>query len=117
MQRHGRELPHPTGTVLLSIDCVSANYGGRSAIDSVSLQVSSGQRIAVVGPNGAGKSTLFKVVASIHRPTSGTVQVYGSAPGRHVCIAYVEQSAVQRSAAAHVYSTCISSRGRTIASR
>ncbi len=93
MQRHGRELPHPTGTVLLSIDCVSANYGGRSAIDSVSLQVSSGQRIAVVGPNGAGKSTLFKVVAGIHRPTSGTVQVYGSDPGRHVCIAYVEQSA------------------------
>lgn len=93
MQRRGRESPHAAGAVLLDIDRVSAHYGGRSALEAVSLQLEAGQLMAVVGPNGAGKSTLFKVVAGIHRPTSGTVQVYGSEPNRHVCISYVEQSA------------------------
>ncbi len=57
------------------------------------MHLAAGERIAVVGPNGAGKSTLFKVIAGTHRPAAGTVQVYGSAPDRHVCIAYIEQHA------------------------
>lgn len=93
MRTHGRDSPHTPGTALLDIDSVSAHYDGRSAIEGVSMRLTAGQRIAVVGPNGAGKSTLFKVVAGIHRPTSGTVRVYGSDPGHHVCIAYIEQSA------------------------
>lgn len=90
---HGREAPHEPGTALLDIDAVSAGYDGRSALEAVSMQVAAGERIAVVGPNGAGKSTLFKVVAGIHRPSTGTVRVYGSDPGGHVCIAYIEQNA------------------------
>ncbi len=93
MRMRGRESPHAPGTALLDIDSVSADYDGRSAIEAVSMQVTAGQRIAVVGPNGAGKSTLLKVVAGIHRPTTGTVRVYGSDPGGHVCIAYIEQNA------------------------
>ncbi len=88
-----RESAHPAGAVLLDIDRVSADYDGRRALDGVSMRVTAGRRIAVVGPNGAGKSTLFKVVAGIHRPSAGTVRVYGSAPDRHVCIAYIEQHA------------------------
>ena len=57
------------------------------------MQLTAGQRVAVVGPNGAGKSTLFKVVAGILRPTTGAVHVFGSDPDRHVCIAYIEQNA------------------------
>ncbi len=93
MRIHGRESPHEPGTALLDIEAVSAGYDGRSALEAVSMQVTAGQRIAVVGPNGAGKSTLFKVVAGVHRPATGRVRVYGSDPGGHVCLAYIEQSA------------------------
>lgn len=85
--------PHPAGSVLLDVDRVSAGYDGRPALDGVSMRLTAGGRVAVVGPNGAGKSTLFKVVAGIHRPLAGTVRISGSAPGRHVCIAYIEQRA------------------------
>ena len=68
MRMSGRDSPHAPGTALLDIESVSAHYDGRTALDEISMQVTAGQRIAVVGPNGAGKSTLFKVVAGIHRP-------------------------------------------------
>ena len=93
MRKSGRDSPHAPGTALLDIDSVSAHYDGRTALDEISMRVTAGQRIAVVGPNGAGKSTLFKVMAGIHRPTTGTVRIYGSDPDRHVCIAYIEQNA------------------------
>lgn len=92
MRISGRESPHAPGTALLDVDSVSAHYDGRIAIEKVSMHVGAGQHIAVVGPNGAGKSTLFKVVAGIHRPTTGMVRIYGSDPDRHVCIAYIEQN-------------------------
>jgi len=44
-----------------------------------------------VGPNGAGKSTLFKVVSGVLAPTSGEVNIFGSKPSGHVCIAYIPQ--------------------------
>ena len=93
MRISGRESPHAPGTALLEVDSVSAGYDGRIAIEAVSMRVHAGQRIAVVGPNGAGKSTLFKVLAGVHRPAAGRVRIYGSDPGRHVCIAYIEQNA------------------------
>ena len=78
---------------MLDLREVSAHYGSRCALERVSLRLATGERIAVVGPNGAGKSTLFKVIAGTHRPTTGAAQVYGSAPDRHVCIAYIAQHA------------------------
>ena len=53
---------------MLRIENLSVSYGGLHALSGVSLQVSSGQFVAIVGPNGAGKSTLFKAI-------SGTVPV------------------------------------------
>ena len=78
---------------LLDLGGVWAHYSGRCALENVSLRLGAGERIAVVGPNGAGKSTMFKVIAGTHAPSSGSVRVYGSDPGRHVCIAYIEQRA------------------------
>ena len=89
--RTGRAVEHSPGIPVLDIRDISAHYEGRVALDSVSLRLAAGQRTAVVGPNGAGKSTLFKVIAGIHKPSSGSVRIYGAEPDRHVCIAYIEQ--------------------------
>ncbi len=47
------------------------------ALRGVSLDVRTGEFLAVLGPSGSGKSTLFHIVGSMLAPTSGTVQVAG----------------------------------------
>ena len=66
-------------------------YNGHVALDDISFHLHEGERVAVVGPNGAGKSTLFKVVSGVLSPTSGEVNIFGSKPSGHVCIAYIPQ--------------------------
>jgi ABC-type polysaccharide/polyol phosphate transport system ATPase subunit len=47
------------------------------ALQDVSLDIKSGDRLGIIGHNGAGKSTLLKVLAGIYPPTSGTLTVEG----------------------------------------
>lgn len=88
---HFRNVPHEQGTAILDVSDLTVRYDGVFALDSVSFQLHTGERIAVVGPNGAGKSTLFKVVAGVLPATRGEVKVFGHGPEGHICIAYVPQ--------------------------
>src|SRR5450759_5930034 len=63
--------------VALSIQGLTAGYGGPPIIEQVSLTARRGAITAIVGPNGAGKSTLLKAVAGLIRPAAGTVFVEG----------------------------------------
>lgn len=47
------------------------------ALEDVSIELTSGDRIAVVGHNGAGKSTLLRVMAGVYYPTYGRLHVEG----------------------------------------
>jgi heme exporter protein A len=56
---------------------LSRYFGERTALREVSLQVPAGATVAVLGRNGAGKSTLLRILASLLRPHSGEVEVFG----------------------------------------
>lgn len=56
---------------------LTKSFGPRAALAGVSFVVAAGESVAVVGPNGAGKTTLLRILATLTRPTSGTVYVAG----------------------------------------
>lgn len=56
---------------------LTKTYPGRTVVDQVDLRVPQGCVYGFLGPNGAGKSTTMKMLLSLVRPTSGTVEVLG----------------------------------------
>lgn len=56
---------------------VSKTFGRIAALKQVDLEVEAGERVAVLGPNGAGKTTLLRVLATLVRPTAGSLEIAG----------------------------------------
>ena len=84
-------ISHLDDQPILDVHKLGARYNGHLALENITFHLHAGERVAVVGPNGAGKSTLFKVIAGVLQPASGEVNIYGSVPRGHVCIAYIPQ--------------------------
>jgi branched-chain amino acid transport system ATP-binding protein len=59
----------------LSIEGLDAGYGAVKALRSVSLNVASGETVALLGTNGNGKSTLMKCIMGLVRPSRGSVSL------------------------------------------
>ena len=63
----------------LAIQNLSKTYGnGFSALKDVSLTVPQGGFFALLGPNGAGKSTMIGIISSLFKPTTGSVEIFGT---------------------------------------
>jgi putative ABC transport system ATP-binding protein len=50
------------------------------ALEDIDLEINPGEFVGVMGPSGSGKTTLLNLLATIDRPTSGTVQINGVNP-------------------------------------
>jgi branched-chain amino acid transport system ATP-binding protein len=61
----------------LTVRDVVVSFGGITALEEVSVEVSPGEVLGVIGPNGAGKTTLFNVICGFVRPNSGTLSWRG----------------------------------------
>ncbi len=62
---------------LVEIKNVSVYFKSLQALKDISLQVASGHIFGLVGSDGAGKSTLLRLIATMIRPSSGTIQIGG----------------------------------------
>ena len=58
---------------------VEKAFGATRALDGVDFTVAPGEVHALIGENGAGKSTLMKVLAGVHRPDAGRMEIDGVA--------------------------------------
>ncbi|MEV7604770.1 ABC transporter ATP-binding protein [Paenarthrobacter sp. NPDC089322] len=61
----------------LSIRGLAKRFGGKIAVDGLSLEVPSGSFFGMVGPNGAGKTTTLSMATGLLRPDFGTALVHG----------------------------------------
>jgi len=62
---------------MIEIKNISKSYNGKEEVttifNNISLDIKSGQKIAIIGPSGSGKSTLLSIVSGLDKPTTGSV--------------------------------------------
>ena len=76
---------------VVNISHVSKRFGATQALSDVSLEIRSGEVLALLGANGAGKSTIIKILAGIYTADTGTITNAQGAPIDDVRFAFIHQ--------------------------
>ena len=56
---------------------ISKSYGHYRIFEDLSFEIAAGECYALFGPNGAGKTTLLRILATLHRPSAGRLEILG----------------------------------------
>ena len=59
----------------IEVDRVGKKFGDFVALDDVSVNIPSGELMALLGPSGGGKSTLLRIIAGLEHADTGTVHI------------------------------------------
>jgi heme ABC exporter ATP-binding subunit CcmA len=62
---------------MIAASSLRKSYGPNVVLGDISLQLGPGQCLALLGPNGSGKTTLLRILATLLRPSSGTLLIGG----------------------------------------
>jgi len=65
---------------MIQVENLVKKFGALTAVDNVSFNVERGEIFAFLGPNGAGKTTTIKMLTTLLKPTSGTLELDGLDP-------------------------------------
>ena len=78
---------------LLECNGLTKRYGQMVALKDVTFRVEPGRIIGLLGPNGSGKTTLMKLANGLLTPTSGSLTICGTAPGKesHGVVSYLPE--------------------------
>lgn len=88
---------------MIELDCISKSFGGRMALDSLSLAVPKGEIYGLLGHNGAGKSTAIGIMLGQVWPTSGVARICGHNVASHRSRALLKVGAIFESPAFYDY--------------
>jgi ABC-type Mn2+/Zn2+ transport system ATPase subunit len=78
-------------STLLSLHQVNIGYLSKAVLRNVTLDIASGESVAILGSNGSGKTTFLKTIAGIFPVLSGEIRFASPEAGRPVRIGYVPQ--------------------------
>jgi ABC-type multidrug transport system ATPase subunit len=62
---------------VLTLTDVTKSFGDRRVLDGVSLEVASGESVALLGANGSGKTTTLRCLVGLSRPDQGSIAICG----------------------------------------
>ena len=65
------------GDALMAMRDVTMRFGSRTVIDSLDLNVTAGEKLAIIGPSGSGKTTILRLAMGLERPTGGWIRIDG----------------------------------------
>lgn len=63
--------------IALETQDININYGDKSILKKVNIEIQSGKIVTIIGPNGSGKSTLLKAISGYLKPLSGQINLNG----------------------------------------
>jgi len=87
---------------LIEVNKIKKRYGKVEVFNDLSIDIETGEFVALLGPSGCGKSTLLRIIAGLERPDSGEVRFRGEpvrGPRREIALMFytaVENGAGQR---------------------
>lgn len=62
------------GDMVIQVKDLSKSYDGKRLFDNINLEVTGGERIAIIGDNGTGKSTFIKILIGQEKADTGTIK-------------------------------------------